>query len=321
MKKGVILVLIMGVGLSMGFIFSKFYRNLIYKRNYVFDFLLDNSSINSVNNPESRNFGSSFIYIQLIRENNEDDLNFFSSIADNWKRNNLKLILIANDPLKFINSFGWHHILYLSFDQLSSHDKNMLFKKHYYLYAPKNKLLATGTTNEDYEYSAKIYLMKYVDGVVFKIDEFLPEFNLNDFPHFRGLWSILKDRNREFYIIAFFTYFCNSCSTGYLVYELEDISMLDGLEVWGILYSKNYDPVQLMYLREQSRITFALDLSDDILNTEWNRLIRKYNDKIVNNLIILIDKQGNILKTFYPGINYWNEFRNYVLSNCRGDIK
>lgn len=163
--------------------------------------------------------------------------------------------------------------------------------------------------------------MKLVDNVYFNINEFLPESNINDMDHFRGLKSIIKNKNKKYYVIPFISNFSSACGTGYLINELENISMLDNLEVAGILYSGKYDVTQLMYLRDQSQITFALFLSDDILSSEWGKLINKYNDKILNNIILFVDNEGNILKTFYPGKGNWDEFKYYVLFKCNGDRK
>lgn len=319
MKKGAIFLIIVGLGLSLGHILSGIYADIIYRRNYVFDFL-NKSFLIIMSDQDSRNYHPLFFYIQLIRENNEDDLNFFLRIAKSWQRPNIKLILVAQDPFKFASYFGLNNIFYLRLDHLSSHDKKMFYKRQYYLYGPKYKLLTSGTT-ENYDYSAKIELMKFVDGVYFNINEFLPKSNINDMDNFGGLHSILKNRSKEYYIVAFISNFNSSCGTGYLINELENISMLDNLDVVGILYSGNHDAAQLMYLRDQSQITFALILSDDILFTEWGKLINKYNDRIVNNIILFIDNEGNILKTFYPGEGLWNEFKYYVLYKCHGDRK
>lgn len=87
--------------------------------------------------------------------------------------------------------------------------------------------------------------------------------------------------------------------------------------VIGVLHSKYYNFQELRALLSQSNISFPLFLSDDNLNAIWDKLIEKYNDKILNNIIFMSDKNGRILKAFHPSLSHWNEFKSFALSIIR----
>jgi len=170
---------------------------------------------------------------------------------------------------------------------------------------------------ENYEYTVKIYLRQFIKNVTFEVDEILPGTNIFDLKHFVLLKSIIGHSPRDYFIIALFTDFCDSGNTGYLIKELDDISKYNEIEVTGLLYSNYYNYQQLGALLSQSNISFPVILSDDNLNMEWDKLIKKYNDKSLNNIIFMIDKTGKILKAFHPSIIDWNEFKAFALDYIR----
>jgi hypothetical protein len=102
-----------------------------------------------------------------------------------------------------------------------------------------------------------------------------------------------------------------------LIKELDNISKYNEIEVIGLLHSKYYDYQQLNALLSQSNASFPIILSDDNLNIEWDKLIGKYNDNIISNIIFMTDKSGNILKAFHPSIIDWNEFKSFALQHIR----
>lgn len=59
-------------------------------------------------------------------------------------------------------------------------------------------------------------------------------------------------------------------------------------------------------------------LRSDNENEVWNKLIDKYNDKILNNIIFITDKNGKILKYFNPPKDDWAEFKSFILMQIKG---
>jgi hypothetical protein len=159
--------------------------------------------------------------------------------------------------------------------------------------------------------------MQFIKNITFEVDEILPGTNIFDLKHFVLLKSIIGHSPRDYFIIALFADFCDSGNTGYLIKELDDIFKYNEIEVIGLLYSNYYNYQQLGALLSQSNISCPVILSDDNLNMEWDKLIKKYNDKILNNIIFMIDKTGKILKAFHPSIIDWNEFKAFALDYIR----
>ncbi|MBC7349700.1 MAG: hypothetical protein H5U05_06985 [Candidatus Aminicenantes bacterium] len=315
--KGLFLPLIViSLGIISGFILSK-YRNNLYAKKFYLPSFPDRLFNIGTNKYEIPNFKNDFIYLQLLRSNNENDVTFFSKLINNFDAENLKLIIVSDNPSiikKIPNSPNFY---FADFNELSSQDKKKLYDMQYYIFGPGYKLLTAGNTLENYEYTVKIYLMQFIKNISFKVDEILSGKNIFDLKHFNLLKSIVEHSPRDYFMVALFTDFCDSCNTGYLIKKLDNISKYNEIEVIGILYSNYYSYQQLNALISQSNLSFPVILSDDNLNMEWDKLIKRYNDKLLNNIIFVTDRKGNILKAFQPSITDWNEFEGFVLDHIR----
>jgi hypothetical protein len=175
--KGLLLSLfVISFGVISGVILSE-YRNNLYANKFHLPSLPDLLFNIGTNRYERPHFKNDFIYLQLLRSNNEKDSSYFSKILNNYDIEILKFIIVS-DNSSIINEIpNSPNIYFVAFNQLSSRDKKRFYDRQYYIYGPRYKFLAAGSTEENYEYKAKIYLMHFIKNISFKVDEILPGSN------------------------------------------------------------------------------------------------------------------------------------------------
>jgi len=120
--KGLLLPLILiFLGIISGLILSE-YGNSLYAKKFYLPSLADQLFNIGTNRYEIPNFKNDFIYLQLLRSNNENDVTFFSNLINNFDAENLKLIIISDNPSTVKKITNRSNIYLSDFNKLSSRD-------------------------------------------------------------------------------------------------------------------------------------------------------------------------------------------------------
>ncbi len=75
--------------------------------------------------------------------------------------------------------------------------------------------------------------------------------------------------------------------------------------------NKNND---IAILKSQTRVELPIILAGTEFNYNWDELIRKYRESAFNNIIVMIDRKGNILKSFDDSCRCYGQIIDYFKS-------
>ncbi|RLE01109.1 MAG: hypothetical protein DRJ11_10375 [Candidatus Aminicenantes bacterium] len=126
-----------------------------------------------------------------------------------------------------------------------------------------------------------------------------------------------NSHENNFLLIGLFTSFWNSCLSGILIEKMRELARISNIKVFGILNSDYYQEDDLIAIKSQSGVEFPLYISDEQLRQKWSKYIKEFREDELNNIIIVLEKTGKILKIFHKNCNCYNEFFTFIrdLSN------
>lgn len=280
----------------------------------------DISFVDIFNNKfNTESLSGQIIYLQFFDPRDPDDLDLLDKIYSNWHSENLKIIIITknlrNLRKKFINSKYKNIIITKEYSILKKAFKSPRYQNTYYIFDKAGRLKNWGRNSIGYERGPKIYLKQLIKGEFFKIEDFIPGKNIFDIPWFQNLMMNIQEKNsheNNFLLIGLFTSFCNSCLSGILIEKMRELARLNNIKVFGILNSDYYQEDDLIAIKSQSGVEFPLYISDEHLRQKWSGYIEEFREDELNNIIIVLEKTGKILKIFHKNCNCYNEFFTFI---------
>lgn len=137
---------------------------------------------------------------------------------------------------------------------------------------------------------------------------------LNDKTWLNQLNNVVLSGDKEYYLFALFASFCASCQQGSIVSDQNNVFLTKRhfVEVFSVVFSRDLSKNDINSLRDQAKIAYPIVGADTELSAKWASLIDTYNSSLLNNILILADREGRILKVFDVTCQCYGEFINFV---------
>jgi hypothetical protein len=164
------------------------------------------------------------------------------------------------------------------------------------LFDASGRLAYSADNNREYENGVRVALQRVVLNDVFDISALLDtDQNIFEIPEFKFTCNIIDTYQKEYFIIAMFSSFCDSCQTTSILSWLDRIYEKNpSIQIICLLPAK-YSSSDIRALKSQLSLTFPIHSCDAVLGQKWEALIERYGEQSVNNILILFDKTGRIL--------------------------
>ncbi|MGB8959243.1 MAG: hypothetical protein WCC00_09585 [Candidatus Aminicenantales bacterium] len=270
---------------------------------------------------KDEDFSSHYVFVEFLDPNDDNDAELLRAVASAWKTHSLAVMGIIRGtwtPTRDGRVNSEHTIIIPDgAQQLSSAFNVPMNLSAFLLYDDDGKLIIRGNTYEGYEKRIKIELARALIGRRFVVADIAREGSrLNDMPWLGQLQDLMNPRDKDYYLFALFTSLCASCQEGAIITDLNNIYLAKRpyLEVLSIVYSKHLGVDDLGSLREQARMPYPVVPANLELSEKWASQIELYNSNMLNNILILVDREGWILKVHDATCRCYNEFMNMVRS-------
>jgi len=268
-----------------------------------------------------KDFVSMYVFIQFIDSRDINDIDLFKAITSSWKTHNLAIIGITTNSYNPMNNIGFDYSNIVIIPDDANHLRSLFYAPlktgTFYLFNSERRLIAHGNNYEGYEKGIKIELTRLLTGRQFRAAEIVEEgSNINNFMWLNQLNNLVLSGDKEYYLFALFTSFCASCQQGSIVATLNDLFLAkrQHLEIVSIIYPKYLDSNDLDVLKEQARIYFSIVPADRELYDKWSSLIELYNASTLNNILILVNRNGRVLKVSDAMCQCYSDFFNTIKS-------
>jgi hypothetical protein len=193
------------------------------------------------------------------------------------------------------------------------------------LFNKNGEMIYTGVNSVGYERGIKIHLLDLIDNDMFNISDFMKQKNIHLNRNSIQISNLVHRSENKYLIVSLFTDFCDTCLSGYILHKINKIHLnpLDKTGTYAILYGNYYSKTDISILKSQSGYSFPILISNKALTDKWQKYISKYNDKIINNLIIFLDKKGYILDVFQKNTNNVNDYFDHIFEfiKMKGDAQ
>jgi len=263
---------------------------------------------------------SMYVFIQFIDSRDINDIDLFKAITSSWKTHNLAIIGIITNSYNPMNNIGFDSSNPVIISDDANHLRSLFYAPKmgtYYLFNSERRLIAHGNNYEGYEKGIKIELTRLLTGRQFRAVEIVEEgSNINNFVWLNQLNNFVLSGDKEYYLFALFTSFCASCQQGSIVSTLNDLFLAkrQHIDVVSIIYPKYLGSNDLDVLKEQARILFSIVPADRELYDKWSSLIEVYNVSTLNNILILVNRNGRVLKVSDATCQCYNDLFNTIKS-------
>lgn len=280
------------------------------------DFVANDASGKTIRDED---FASMSVFVEFLDDLDITDTEFFNAITSTCKTDNLAVIGITSDSYKTIRNIG-HDPNKVFIFQDKSNQLPSLFSVPsksgvYFLFGPEGKLILKGNTYEGYEKRVKLKLTRLLTGRRFTAAEIaIEETLLNNIPWLNQLNNIVNTGDKEYYLFALFTSFCASCQQGTIVAELENLFLAKRqyMDVVSVIYPGYAGIDDLDSLKDQAKISYTMILADQELGARWASLINLYNASLLNNILILVSREGRIQKVADATCECYGDFLSAV---------
>jgi hypothetical protein len=313
-----VLALILAAKLT---IFKKNWQNL-ENQNYISklpEFSFTNIYGNEIN---SSALLGKYVFIQFVNPIIIDDLQLIKDIYRDFKKNISIIIFIkkfdiAEECLSTI--IQDITVCEENYDGIKSIFNVPDCCESFYIFDPNGKLISANSNYLGYETAIKPLLLKIFKDKEFTTSRLVIEGkNLREFAWFSHLNTILENEDAEYYIISLFNSICASCISGQIVEKLKKIhERVNPLFYCLVILSEDFSDNDLANLKSQLDIQFKLMKADNKLNEKWNQLSNEFSSSDLNNILILIDGRGQVIKTAEPKFESIKDFFSLIESKIR----
>jgi len=266
------------------------------------------------NKIDSKILTASLLYVQFMDEKEYESIDLYKKIVSNWKNSPLEILIITNSKSIIYESLADFpvniKIVAEKFDSLKYIFKTKI--NRWYLYN-KGRLLATEHVARG-DQKIETLIRKYLYKKEYDASLFIRlKSKINDFS-----WlSQLKDYQSEekYLLVGLVTSLCDICGTGIIVDTLHNYrANYRGYINVVLITNERYSLQDLDVIKSQIRASFNISIANNALFNKWNELISLYGTAYLNNIMILIDKNGYIIDISDQKCNCLRTFK-YRLDN------
>jgi hypothetical protein len=256
------------------------------------------------------------IYLQFIRARHLSDIELANNVLTHWEKTKLKIVLLfenANDINKINIDVG--RFLPINESLLSIDQFTRGGVEDFFIFDKTGKLFSKGRSDFGYDDGPKVALKRLVNDEYFSLDLMLKRGdNIFKNEEWSQIGDFIKILKKEYYIVCLFNSICGGCFSGEIIRYFDKISANNNPIVFVvcILNNQYFSNNDILALKSQMNILMPIYLSSKLLSTKWNKLITDYRASELNNIIVIIDKYGEILRVYNEQCNCLKQMSEYV---------
>jgi len=268
------------------------------------------------------------IYLQYVNAFNNNDMELFDAVCDNWNDNRIIKIGFFEENNSFVqmkDKYNSYTNVFFVVNRDYDKKENILLsrvKNKYFIFEKNHNLNFSGDNLIGYDNGVKTKLKKILNNDSFNINEFLPlNQSITESMWLDQITKIIKSNNVSFHIFGFMNDICETCGSGSVVALLKTLNKNQDFSINLIIgnFSFEYSENEISALKSQAQIEFPIIKADDKLSEKWNHFSHEYSKNELNNIIFVIDRNIEIISIFYPGCSCWGTFIQYTKSLSEGN--
>ena len=275
----------------------------------------------SGNQITSRALSQRVVYVQFLDGRNDDEFQLLRTVRDNWGPKGLSLILVVSHIDNFIkrkDTSILQDIYTLDWEKNRDIERAFMVTRGEYRYFVFNKeglLRNSAYSSRGYEEGPKAELRNLITGEYFDLEGIFPRGKpVSEIPWLSMLDEIRRSQKCKRYFFSLFRSLCSGCYGGVLLNML-DRSFLasDEQKYVAAILDRRYDGKDLRRIRDQLQVQLPIFIADSRLNDKWEALVADFRESDLNNITIVLDAGGNILRVVDQKCNCLSELQRLLL--------
>lgn len=250
----------------------------------------------------SSDFQGRYLYVQFIDSESVDDVDLLQQVYLNWIDEDLDIMAIPvkTDQFQARTGIDAFEIAILpdSYRQMRELFKAPPCCNTFYLFDRSRHLVKTGFNSKGYDIGIKTELYSLIKKTAFDISSMIKENdNIENIHWLSQCHQIIRNRDKEYYLISLMTSICSGCYSGLIIQRLIKTHRVynKSLDVVSIV-PDDFSDIDLENLKNLLGIPFHVQRADKLLKEVWQGYIRQFNESDLTNIIFLVDNSGTIVR-------------------------
>jgi len=244
------------------------------------------------------------------------EVKLFADITKNWQKYSVRFLLVSKEQIPLDKEIEERcvHII----NDYQKLEKVFGVRRYgiSYILNKSGDLLYRGNTDKTYEEEMKGVLNQLVLKKYFNIEYFLPSSRKIRELNWMNQINSIENRDSKYRIIIYFTSLCSSCLSGNIINIIKNALCINNSVCRLIMVFKDAgnkdNEIELMKAQLGLQGVADIYIADDTLRAKWQELIDDFSEAELSNIVVIIDKEGNIVRTYYRNCsnNCWKKFVN-----------
>jgi len=270
------------------------------------------------NDVKSSDFKGKNVYLQFIDPIDPDDIDLAKKIYWEWKDRGLQIVFVTKEYSQFVKKTNFQLndtiAIHNNYERLKELFHSPIHVGSFHLFNTNGKIISQGNNRGAYEKMLRSSLNEIIYGKSFSISDFIKETtNIHSVNWLEQIGSVIRQGNEDFYLISLHTKICDSCSGGMVIRELKIILQRYSNQVRVVsLLPRTFSENDIVSLKKQLNIEYPILIADDSLNQKWSGFIQLFSEDMLSDIIVFVDKMGNIMEVVDKKCNCTKQFFTYI---------
>jgi len=240
------------------------------------------------------------LFVIFINTNEDYHIDLLRNVYLNYVDKNLKIIVflkLKNIINKITNLFPLALVIYENYEKYEKLFQAKSCCGQHYLFNKLGEVEASSINTTYYQDGIKVYLMELIENIKFHLSYFITDNNIFNIKEFSQCWNFIKDSNHDYFIISLFAEMCSFCESGKIISEISRLYTTQKNKIAFLtILSDDFEENDVQNFKSNLKIQYKVIRANSVLAENWNNLIKKFRRSDLTNIILLINKEGKILK-------------------------
>lgn len=247
----------------------------------------------------------------------ETDLECMKKAYHDFQGEGIQIIGVSRDISRIQAKSASYPFFYIqeAYEEAANRFRAPRHQSAFYLFSAQGILLHSGLLGVRYETHLKKILNSCIRNKRFTAQDLFPrQANLSNEPWHLRLEEILHP-SKEYHLGAFFNAFCDACQSGRILSFMKDVTRINPSQ-WGcfIVFKDDLGEQDIENFRSQMKVDFPLVASSREFKSKWESLADEYSESELNEIVVIVDHQGNIIESFGSNENLLKDIRKFIFS-------
>lgn len=261
------------------------------------------------------------IYIQFVDPLDSTDVSLINNIYLEWKNKELAFIVITNDLASLINNsiidvYDTKDVIVIEneFEKLKKQFNSPLNIGTNYLVDNSGNVILSGINKWGYYFKLEASLNRLLKDEISISKVLITGSKIDEIDWFEQLKNIIDKGNEyEFYIISIFTNICITCQSGIFLNKLKKLHEINKNNIYFIsIVDQSFNDIDIENMKNNLGIKYQIIRADRRLSDKWNNLKKNYQEKYLDFVIFVLNKEKTVVKILDRNNNNEKEFFNFL---------